>query len=275
MVGDAQAPRLRPYLRGELSKRYLEHIMKLPPCEWHAYPPLEALADSVTLAHLLPDNPLQPPLSRDLSPFLRSLTQHRDRYWARKQVEVKEKVLGLRPGRGFNTAHNLAKYVCVCDDLPTVAPPPGSTRPRNVTVCIGWPSMGRHACLEDWDELSTLKPPGARREYGRHELKHDSVLSSHSYNLIEKAGMNPEKATVADMDQSGPYFFLEPPPQDGTPWVFSWRGAVSKVWFDVTHLPCSCIFSSIGLPTTAMLGSLSSQANSGPRPRLLLPGFGI
>ncbi|KAJ3531608.1 hypothetical protein NMY22_g8084 [Coprinellus aureogranulatus] len=242
LVEAKQAPRLRPLLDGDLSKKYLQHIMQQPPSEWWSYPPLEALAGSVALAYLLPDDPaLESAAKQDLTPFLKVLHEPIDRYWGKKKDLVKQRLLGLNPGhRGYSRAHHeLAKHIFVCNDLPEASE--STNGRRNVTLCIGWRDVARHACFRDWDDLSTLNPPGLPREFRQHVLRHDNVLSSHAYALIKMVGQDPEKVTTAQMDELDPHYACRSEDPSLGYKVFSWRGALYHVLQDrnATFSPAS------------------------------------
>lgn len=243
--------------------------MTLPPSEWSSYPPLGALAGSVTLAYMLPDDLLLRPSIQDLSPFLKSVKRPLDQYWASKKDQLVDGANSGVTGMKFTkTQFELANHVFVCKDLPTETTST-STRRRNVTICIGWKSIARHACLEEWDEMSTLKLPGVPRCFGRHELVYDRVLSNHSSKLIKSAGEDPKEFTVADMDKLDPYYVcrIQEPPAC---LVFSWRGAVSSLWLRLilndSHHRLSCTT----LSRTVTRCSLLLRTNLQRRPALLL-----
>jgi hypothetical protein len=138
---------------------------------------------------------------------------------------VKQNLLELSPkGKGYGRAHELAKHVFVCPDYPSTA----TGRRKDLTVCFGWRSAARHACLGEWDELAAgTRPPGLAQNYACHRPRRDNVLSSHAYELIEMVGEDPEKVTVARMDEVNPYYVCET--GVGGCLVYSWRGAVSSI----------------------------------------------
>ena len=165
------------------------------------------------------------PSSQDLSPFLKELPKLVDRYWNTKKDWLKQTLLSLSPrSKGYSRAHELAKHVFACADSPSSA----TGRRKDLTVCFGWRSAVRHACLGEWDELAVgTRAPGLSQNYACHKPKRDNVLSSHAYELIAMVGEDPEKATVARMDELDPYYICDV--REAGNEVYSWRGAVSSV----------------------------------------------
>jgi hypothetical protein len=201
---------------------YNKHLTKLTPSERYRCPPAGYF-------RLLPEilGVLESDMTVDVSAdeFL-PMMDYVDECIAKYQAEKKSSALNsVKPGtsdaNGVGAgegALNLASHVFRCD----------GTRWIQYSL-IGWPMMASHSCSYGRVYTTTL-PPGHWIPKVCSKLELYKPASQRASELVALAGLDPETATIADMDEMDPRYVLElssvPKEWVDGYFVFSWREAV-------------------------------------------------
>ncbi|KAJ2918277.1 hypothetical protein MD484_g2103, partial [Candolleomyces efflorescens] len=212
---------------------YNNHLTKLKPSERYRCPPADYFRLDSEISRVLESDMTVDVTADD---FL-SMMDYVDGCIAKFQAEKKASALNSaisNAGVDVDTAEgalDLAIHVFRCD---------GARWTQH--SLIGWPMMASHCCINGRVYTPTLPPEHWIPKFCS-KLELNVPASQKAAELVVLAGLDPQTATIADMDEMDPRFVLDlssvPNEWVDGYFVFSWSEAVCMILKLPIHLPSS------------------------------------
>ncbi|KAF5313420.1 hypothetical protein D9611_008537 [Ephemerocybe angulata] len=200
--------------RMELFRGCCEKVLStMRPSERHHCPPIEVFRPSTEISSLVDAQLSTSVKAEDFQPFVSNLAAHISKYKTRQREEA----LATLPTeyRDMPDPFDLARFIFRC----------GMHQEENEMDCskflVTWPMVTSHTCNARWI-FSGHEAPGS--EF-LPKITLNERASAIAVELIAMSGLDPDTATVRDMDERGALFVCNNC-QSKTITVHTWRTAV-------------------------------------------------